>query len=72
MKYLYMRISTNELKQSLSRQEKFGRDNNIPKSNWFKDFASGAKNDRVELNRLLSVIKEGDELYAIDASRLFD
>lgn len=70
MKYLYMRASTNETKQSLQRQEKFGRDNNIPESNWFKEFASGANNDRVELNRLLSIVKENDEIYAIDPSRV--
>ena len=70
MKYLYMRASTNETKQSLQRQEKFGRDNNIPESNWFKEFASGANNDRVELNRLLSMVKENDEVYAIDPSRV--
>ena len=70
MKYLYMRASTNETKQSLQRQEKFGRDHNIPESNWFKEYASGAKNDRVELNRLLSIVVENDEIYSIDPSRL--
>ena len=70
MKYLYMRASTNETKQSLQRQEKFGRDNNIPESNWFKEFASGTNNDRIELNRLLSMVKENDEIYAIDPSRV--
>ena len=70
MRYLYMRASTNETKQSLQRQEKFGRDNNIPETNWFKEYASGAKNDRVELNRLLSIVREYDEIYAIDPSRL--
>ena len=70
MKYLYMRASTNETKQSLQRQEKYGRDNNIPESNWFKEYASGAKNDRVEFNRLLSIVREGDEIYSIDPSRL--
>lgn len=70
MKYLYMRASTNETKQSLQRQEKFGRDNNIPEANWFKEFASGANNDRIELNRLLSTVKENDEIYAIDPSRV--
>ena len=70
MKYLYMSASTNETKQSLQRQEKFGRDNNIPESNWFKEFASGTNNDRIELNRLLSMVKENDEIYAIDPSRV--
>ena len=71
MKYLYMRASTNETKQSLQRQEKFGRDNNIPESNWFKEFASGANNDRVELNRLLSVVKENDEQNLNNIRTLF-
>lgn len=70
MKYLYMRASTNETKQSLQRQEKFGRDNDIDKSNWFKEYASGAKDDRTELNRLLSIVKESDEIYCVDPSRL--
>ena len=70
MKYLYMRCSTNETKQSLQRQEKFGRDNNIPESNWYREYASGAKEDRVELGRVLDILKENDELYIIDASRL--
>ena len=70
MKYLYMRASTNETKQSLQRQEKFGRDNNIPEANWLKEYASGANNDRIELNRLLSMVKENDEIYAIDPSRV--
>ena len=65
-----MRASTCETKQSLLRQEKFGRDNNIPEANWFKEYASGAKNDRVELNRLLSIVKENDEIYTVDPSRL--
>ena len=66
MKYLYMRASTKDTKQSFQRQEKFGRDNNIPELYWFKEYASGAKDDRVELNRLLSIVKEGDELYCVD------
>ena len=70
MKYLYMRASTNETKQSLQRQEKFGRDNNIPEVNWFREYASGAKNNRIELNRLLSIVKENDEIYTVDPSRL--
>lgn len=70
MKYLYMRASTCETRQSLLRQEKFGRDNNIPETNWFREYASGAKNDRIELNRLLSIVKENDEIYTVDPSRL--
>ncbi len=70
MKYLYMRASTNEQKQSFQRQEKFGRDNGISESNWFREYASGVKNDRVELHRLLSMVQENDEIWCIDPSRL--
>lgn len=65
-----MRASTNETKQSLQRQEKFGRDNRIPEANWFREYASGGKNDRVELNRLLSIVNQNDEIYTVDPSRL--
>lgn len=70
MKYLYMRVSTNETKQSFQRSEKFGRDNGIPEANWFKETASGGNNNRIQLNRLLSIVKENDEIYTIDPSRL--
>ena len=69
-KYSYMRASTSEEKQSLLRQEKFARDNGVLESNWFREYASGAKNDRIELNRLLSLIKANDEIYVVDPSRL--
>jgi DNA invertase Pin-like site-specific DNA recombinase len=71
-KYSYQRISTTTKndKQSMLRQEKFAKDNDIPKSNWFQEEASGAKKDRPKLKQLLSVLKESDELYVIDASRL--
>ena len=70
MKYLYIRVSISETRQSTLRQEKFGRENNIPVSNWFRESASGARDDRVELNRLLSIVKEGDQIYCVDPSRL--
>ena len=70
MKYLYIRVSISETRQSTLRQGKFGRENNIPVSNWFRESASGARDDRVELNRLLSIVKEGDQIYCVDPSRL--
>lgn len=69
MKYSYQRVSTVD-KQSLLRQEKFARDNNVPRKNWFQEKASGAKNDRIELNRLLSIVEENDEIYTVDPARL--
>lgn len=69
-KYSYQRASTNKDKQSLLRQEKFARDNNVPESNWYQEYASGAKKDRPKLQQLLSIVQEQDEIYVIDASRL--
>lgn len=69
-KYSYQRASTNKDKQSLLRQEKFARDNSIPECNWYQEYASGARKDRPKLLQLLSILKENDELYVIDASRL--
>lgn len=69
-KYSYQRASTTKEKQSLLRQEKYAKDNEVPESNWFQEYASGAKADRPKLLQLLSILKEGDELYVIEASRL--
>lgn len=69
-KYNYQRISTSLERQSLLRQEKYAKDNEIPIQNWYQEEASGAKKDRVKLNQLLSNLKENDELYVIEASRL--
>lgn len=69
-KYSYQRASTTKDKQSLLRQEKYARENQIPESNWFQEYASGAKKDRPKLQQLLSILKEGDEVYVIEASRL--
>ena len=68
VRYFYMRLSTHD-KGNFSRQEKYARDHNIPVENWYKERASGAKDNRQELNKLLSILKETDELYVTDASR---
>ena len=70
MEYLYVRASTNENKQNLLRQLRFGKQHNVLDCNTFKEYASGANTERKELNRLLSIVKEGDTIYASDISRL--
>lgn len=69
-KYSYQRVSTTKERQSLLRQEKFARDNGVLESNWYQEYASGAKKDRPKLKQLLSLLQDGDELYVIEASRL--
>ena len=45
-KYSYQRCSTSRERQSMLRQEKYARDNGILESNWYQEYASGAKKDR--------------------------
>ena len=37
---------------------------------YLRNMLAGAKDDRTELNRLLSIVKEGDTIYTSDCSRL--
>jgi len=69
--YGYCRCSTNETKQDISRQE---RDLKVlgvaDKKNIFKEYESGTKLNRIELNRLLNTVIEGDTIVATEVSRI--
>lgn len=67
--YGYMRISTNETKQSFLRQESQLLESGIAKENIFKDAESGRSDSRKGFNALLSQIKEGDSLTVCEFSR---
>lgn len=67
--YGYMRISTNETKQSFLRQESQLLESGIAKENIFKDAESGTSDFRKGFNALLSQIKEGDSLTVCEFSR---
>lgn len=67
--YGYMRISTNEGKQSFLRQESQLTDSGIARENIFKDAESGRSDSREGFNELLSQIKEGDSLTVCEFSR---
>ena len=58
MKWSYCRCSTNADKQDLSRQIRYAKKHGVEDKNIFKEFASGSKEDRVELNRLLLIIEK--------------
>ncbi len=70
IKYGYARCSTNESRQGIDRQKReliaFG----IRQEHIFWEYESGTKNDRVQLNRLMEIVKEGDSITSLEVSRL--
>ena len=70
MKYGYCRCSTNESRQDIDRQRRELKNLGIDGVNIFFEYASGAKADRVEFNRLLGIVKNGDTVAATEVSRL--
>ena len=70
MEYGYCRCSTNENKQDINRQKRELKLLGIKEQNIYFEYESGAKIDRVQLKRLLDVIKEGDTIATTEVSRL--
>lgn len=72
MKYGYCRCSTLEKLglQDINRQirelEKLG----VNKENIFSEYESGTKTERIQLNKLLEVVNEGDTICSTEASRI--
>lgn len=69
--YGYARCSTDESRQDIDRQKRdlkaLGVEN---PDNIYWEYESGANTDRVQLNRLLDIIKEGDTIIVTEVSRL--
>ena len=70
MVYGYCRCSTNETKQDINRQVRELQALGVLKENIFKEYVSGSKDDRCELNRLLSLIQKGDTIITTEVSRI--
>lgn len=68
--YGYCRCSTNETKQDIDRQKRELRKLGIKEENIYFEYVSGSKADKIEWNRLLSVIKCGDSIATTEVSRL--
>lgn len=68
--YGYARCSTDETKQNIDRQVRELCNMGAERQNIFMEYESGSKIDRIELNRLLGLIKEGDTIVATEASRI--
>ena len=70
MDYGYCRCSTNERRQDIDRQIRELEAKGISRDKIYVEYASGTKTDRIELNKLLSVIVAGDSITATEVSRI--
>ena len=69
--YGYARCSTNESRQDIDRQKRDLRQLGVLEDKHiFWEYGSGTKTERVELQKLLDIIKEGDTLCSTEVSRL--
>lgn len=71
MRYGYARCSTNEEKQDIDRQKRdlFGLGVMGDKYIYW-EYESGMKDDRVEFQKLLDAVEEGDTIVTTEVSRL--
>lgn len=70
MIYGYARCSTNETKQDVNRQIRELKQKGATDKTIYKEYESGTKEDRAELNKLLDIVKEGDIILATEVSRI--
>ena len=70
MIYGYARCSTNEELQDINRQIRELKQLGAEEDTIYREYESGMKNDRVELQRLLSVVEAGDTIVATEVSRI--
>lgn len=70
MIYGYARCSTDETKQDINRQVRELKALGAKDETIYLEYQSGTKTDRVELNKVLSIINTGDTLLATEVSRI--
>lgn len=68
--YGYARCSTNESKQDISRQVRELKELGATDETIYTEYESGTKVNRVELNRLLDVVQQGDTIVCTEVSRI--
>lgn len=69
--YGYARCSTSEERQDINRQVRELKKLGVNDEKYiFKEYESGAKKDRVELEKLLATVKPGDTIATTEVSRL--
>ena len=70
MKYGYARCSTNEDMQDVEYQVRLLKEFGAIDETIYKEYESGTKRNRIELNRLLEKLQSHDELYVTELSRI--
>ena len=70
MIYGYARCSTDENKQDINRQVRELKQQGVSEANIFLEYQSGMKADRIQLNRLLSLIQPMDTIISTEVSRI--
>ena len=70
MIYGYARCSTNEELQDINRQVRELLQLGVPHTNIYREYESGMKTNRVELNRLINTVKPGDTIISTEVSRI--
>lgn len=68
--YGYARCSTNETKQNIDRQHRELKAMGVDMNNIFTEYESGTKINRIEFNRLINTVSQGDTIIATEVSRL--
>ncbi len=70
MIYGYARCSTNEELQDINRQVRELIQLGVPHTNIYREYESGMKTNRVELNRLINTVNSGDTIISTEVSRI--
>lgn len=70
MVYGYARCSTNESKQDINRQKRELKERGVLDKNIFFEYESGTKVNRIQLERLLNLVKQGDTIISTELSRI--
>lgn len=68
--YGYARCSTNEAKQDIERQIRELMQQGVSREHIYLEYESGTKTDRVEWNRLIEKLQEGDAIISLEVSRI--
>lgn len=69
--YGYARCSTDETRQDIDRQKRELIKLGVKSDKYiYREYESGTKNDRAELQKLLDIVTEGDTIVTTEVSRL--